>query len=128
MNIECPKCHYHHEINESHIGQDIDCGCGERIHTSLIAESAVRPKHRASFYRFFVCSILILILVCVCGGFGWGYFEIDQMNQALYRNQRKMSLGMETLNDGQQKMIKRIMGALIRIEGEIDFKLSFKYI
>ena len=84
MKIECPKCHQRYGINENYIGQEIECGCGERIRISLTAESATRPKCKASFFQIFVCVYLILILVGVCGGIGWGYSEIRRLNENLY--------------------------------------------
>ena len=100
MKIECPKCHQHYEIDESHIGQEIECGCGERIRISLMVESGRRSKRKASFFQIFVCAYLILILVCVCGGIGWGYSEIKRLNKNLYGAQGKMTHGISgILND-----------------------------
>lgn len=116
MKIECPKCHQHYEIDESHIGPEIECGCGERIRISLTVELALRPKRKASFFQIFVCVYLILILVSVCGGLGWGYSEIRRLNKNLYKNHVIMGCKiLEVSNEASS-----IQGEISSMESDIN--------
>lgn len=120
MKIECPKCHQHYEIDESHIGQEIECGCGERIRISLTVESAIRPKRKASFFQIFVCAYLILILVCVCGGIGWGYSEIRRLNENLYGAQGKMTRGILGVLNGIEAEVASLKSDVGELKGATD--------
>lgn len=117
MKIECPKCHQRYGINENYIGQEIECGCGERIRISLTAESATRPKCKASFFQIFVCVYLILILVCVCGGLGWGYSEIRRLNENLYGAQGKMTRGILGVLNGIEDEVTSLKSDVSELKG-----------
>lgn len=117
MKIECPKCHQHYEIDESHIGQEIECGCGEQIRISLTVESAIRPKRKASCFQIFVCVYLILILVCVCGGLGWGYSEIRRLNENLYGAQGKMTRGILGVLKGIEDEVTSLKSDVSELKG-----------
>ncbi|WP_337746986.1 hypothetical protein [Victivallis vadensis] len=90
MKIECPKCHQHYEIDESHIGQEIECGCGERIRILLQAQNSTPILLDKSMKlqlgniniriylskQEFICLVVVLLLAFSCG-FLVGTFQRD---------------------------------------------------